>query len=95
MRLMGTPSACIIVFVMAACQAKIQTWTIRPEGTLTTERITIDIPTCARLLGISLGTAYTLAAEGKLPTIRLGRRLVVPKAALEKMLADVGHASGP
>ncbi len=59
------------------------------------ERLTIDIPACARLLGISRGTAYTLAAEGKLPTIRLGRRLVVPRAALEKMLAEVGNASGP
>jgi len=59
------------------------------------ERLTIDIPECARLLGISRGTAYTLAAEGKLPTIRLGRRLVVPRAALEKMLAEVGNASGP
>lgn len=61
------------------------------ERTTETNRLTIDIPTCAKLLGISRGTAYALAAEGKIPVIRLGRRKVVPKAALERMLAEVGH----
>ena len=55
---------------------------------LTDARLTVDIPTCAKLLGIGRGTAYALAAEGKLPAIRLGRRLVVPIIALEKMLAE-------
>ena len=61
------------------------------ERTTETNRLTIDIHTCAKLLGISRGTAYALAAEGKIPVIRLGRRKVVPKAALERMLAEVGH----
>ena len=59
------------------------------------KRLTIDIPECAKLLGISRGSAYELAAQGKLPVIRLGaRRMVVPVAALEKMLAEVRTDQG-
>jgi len=52
-----------------------------------TERLTMTVKEAGELLGISRATAYTLANTGKLPTIRLGeRRIVVPKAALMKML---------
>ena len=37
-------------------------------------------------LGISRGSAYEAAHRGDLPTIRIGRRLLVPTAALRKML---------
>lgn len=62
---------------------------------MATERLTVDIPTCARMLGISRGVAYTLAAQGRLPAIRLGRRLMVSRVALEKMLAEAGQAGAP
>jgi excisionase family DNA binding protein len=38
------------------------------------------------LLGVSRAFAYELAARGELPTIRLGRRILVPKAALLAMV---------
>jgi len=50
------------------------------------EALTISVETAGRLLGISRGLAYELASQGLLPTLRLGRRLVVPRKALEKML---------
>jgi excisionase family DNA binding protein len=51
------------------------------------ERLTMTIQEAGEALGISRATAYTLASTGKIPTIRLGeRRLVVPRAALMKML---------
>jgi hypothetical protein len=37
-------------------------------------------------LGIGRSLAYELARNGQLPVIRLGRRLVVARPALEKML---------
>ncbi len=37
------------------------------------ERLTLNIPECAKLLGISRGSAYELAAQGKLPVLYLGR----------------------
>ncbi|MFP5327166.1 MAG: helix-turn-helix domain-containing protein [Acidimicrobiia bacterium] len=50
------------------------------------DRVTLTVEEAAQVLGISRAFAYTLAKRGQLPNIRLGRRLVVPKAALEKLL---------
>jgi len=53
------------------------------------ETLCIGVTTAARLLGVSRNTAYQMARLGQLPTIRCGqRRLVVPKAALMKMLQE-------
>jgi excisionase family DNA binding protein len=48
--------------------------------------LTVSVENAARILGISRGAAYTHARDGSLPTIRLGKRLLVPKAALDKLL---------
>jgi excisionase family DNA binding protein len=50
------------------------------------ERLTLTVEQAAQLLGISRGLAYALARCGKLPVVRLGRRLLVPRRALERML---------
>ncbi len=47
---------------------------------------TITISEAARILGISRSAAYRAAARGELPTIRIGRRLLVPTAKLFDML---------
>lgn len=39
-------------------------------------------PNAAGALGIGRRLAYAMASDGRLPTIRLGRRLVVPTAKL-------------
>jgi excisionase family DNA binding protein len=51
-----------------------------------TERQTLSVEEAGRILGISRGSAYAYAKDGSLPRIRLGSRLLVPKAALDKML---------
>jgi len=56
----------------------------RPETD--SERRTVTVEEAGRILGISRGAAYTHAKDGTLPTIRLGKRLLVPKAALDKLL---------
>lgn len=58
-----------------------------------TERHTMTIEEAAQALGIGRTAAYKAARNGELPTIRLGRRLVVPVAALERMLAGEGAAA--
>jgi excisionase family DNA binding protein len=50
------------------------------------ERRTVSVEQAGRCLGISRGAAYARAKDGTLPTIRLGKRLLVPKAALDKLL---------
>lgn len=56
---------------------------------------TATVEEAARQLGISRTLAYELAKADRLPVpvIRLGRRLVIPRAALDRVLE--GPPSGP
>ena len=56
----------------------------------TGETLVYDVPTAGRLLNLSRATAYSLCAQGVIPTIRFGKRLVVPRKALEELLDSVG-----
>ena len=47
---------------------------------------TLTVPEAAKLLGISRGSAYEAAKTGELPVVRIGKRLLVPIKALERML---------
>ena len=47
---------------------------------------TITVPEAAERLGIHRDSAYAAAAKGQIPTIRIGKRLLVPLAAFERML---------
>jgi hypothetical protein len=49
------------------------------------ERQTYTVEEAAKILGISRAVAYR---KGVLPTIRVAGRLLVPKWALERMLAE-------
>lgn len=54
--------------------------------TRTTRRKTITVTEAAVWLGISRQSAYQAVREGSIPSIRLGRRIVIPVHALEAML---------
>jgi excisionase family DNA binding protein len=56
--------------------------------TIGRERETLDIPELAKILGISRGTCYQLAAKNKLPvkTFRIGHRLVVSCRQVDDLL---------
>ena len=47
---------------------------------------TISVEHAAKLLGVSRSSAYRAAANGQLPTISFGRRLLVPTSRLLEML---------
>ena len=55
----------------------------------------LTVEEAARLLGISRGLGYELARRGEIPVLRLGRRLVVPKAAFEAWLSAPHDFGGP
>ncbi len=50
--------------------------------------LVITIPAFAKMLGISRGSAYSLARQNKLPVnvIKLGRRMVLSRKAIEALL---------
>jgi excisionase family DNA binding protein len=50
------------------------------------ERATLSISEAAKLLGIGRNQAYQAAHRGEIPTLKIGSRLLVPRAALAKML---------
>jgi excisionase family DNA binding protein len=58
------------------------------------ERLCFSVPEAARMLGISRGLAYELARSGQLPALRLGKRLLVPKVALERLLSEASSSAG-
>jgi excisionase family DNA binding protein len=53
---------------------------------LTQECMTVTVEEAGRMLGIGRGTAYQAAKSGEIPTIRIGTRLLVPRAQINRML---------
>lgn len=51
------------------------------------DRIVLTVEEAAGLLRISRGLAYEMVRDGRLPHIRLGRRILVGRQALEQMLS--------
>jgi excisionase family DNA binding protein len=52
------------------------------------ERRTVTILEASKLLGIGRNRAYEAAHLKQIPTIRIGRRLLVPLATLERLLQE-------
>jgi excisionase family DNA binding protein len=50
------------------------------------ECLVYDLLQAGRMLGLARGATYRAAANGDLPTVRIGKLLKVPKAALHQML---------
>ena len=50
------------------------------------ERLTLTVNEAAKLLGIGRQLAYDRIKAGQIPAIKIGRRLLVPRRALEKLL---------
>ncbi len=57
-------------------------------------RLTVSVPTAARMLGIGRNSAYEAIRRGELPAARIGRRLVISIAALERFLANEPTSRG-
>jgi excisionase family DNA binding protein len=64
-----------------------------PQQQLTDDRLTWTVPEAARVLGISKDLAYEAAHRGELPICIIGRRMMVPRAALLRLL-DEAHPLG-
>jgi len=58
------------------------------QSLLVDERRTYTVPEVAELVGISRSTAYECVRRGEIPSRRFGRRIVVLRHELERLL---GH----
>lgn len=52
------------------------------------QRLTLSVEETAKLLGIGRNLCYDRVKTGEIPAIKIGKRLLVPRAALEKLLAE-------
>jgi len=59
---------------------------------MTDEPLVLTVEEAAKLLRISRGSAYERVREGAIPTIRLGKRILVPRAALDRLLLEGARA---
>ena len=57
------------------------------------ERLVYTVPEAGRLLGLSRNGSYEAARRGDIPTLRMGRRLLVPKVAFYRLLETGASAS--
>ena len=55
------------------------------------DRLVFTVEEAAYLLNISRALAYDLVARGEIPSIRLGRRIAVPRKQLEILLESPKH----
>lgn len=51
-------------------------------------RKTVTVVEAAALLGVSRNTAYQAVRDGTVPSIRVGRRILVPVHALDQLLSS-------
>ncbi|MBF6556996.1 MAG: helix-turn-helix domain-containing protein [Acidimicrobiales bacterium] len=63
----------------------------KERASSTNDRLVLTVDEVAYLLNISRGLAYELVARGELPAIRLGRRIVIPRVAMEELLGTPIH----
>jgi excisionase family DNA binding protein len=49
-------------------------------------RMTLTVNETAKRLGIGRNQAYEAIKRGEIPVIRIGRRLLVPETALDRMI---------
>ena len=61
--------------------------TARTAQSHSVDRLTYTVDEAAQLLGISRNSAYEAVRRGEIPTISIGRRILVPRNRLEELLA--------
>lgn len=57
------------------------------------ERLTLSVEEAAKILGIGRANCYESIRQGFIPSLRFGRRIVIPKAALMRKLEELGSDS--
>ena len=61
------------------------------ETTKANERLTYNVTEAAKCLGLSRNACYAACERGELPCLRIGKRILIPKARLDRLLSDNGE----
>ena len=57
-----------------------------PRQAVNVNRLCITVPEAAQMLGLSRNFTYDLVKRKELPAVKFGKRLLIPRIALEKRL---------
>ncbi len=57
------------------------------------DRLVYTVPEAGRLLGLGRNAAYDAAKRGDIPTLRIGRRLLVPKIPFHRVIELTAQAT--
>jgi len=52
------------------------------------EKLTLTVSETASLLGLSRNSAYQGVLTGEIPHVKVGKRILIPRKALEELLAS-------
>ena len=55
---------------------------------MSTEKVVLTVAETARILRLSRNATYQGVFTGEIPHIKVGKRILIPRAALEKMLSE-------
>lgn len=59
---------------------------VKVKSTAGTEQLVLTVPEAAKQLRIGIGRCYELARCGRLRSIKIGKRILVPRAAIFEFL---------
>jgi excisionase family DNA binding protein len=80
------------VAVIESDELHVERRTVRPViDVRPPQRLTVTVDEATVVLGISRATAYDDVSRGEIPCIRIGRRILIPKVALERLLDGGGY----
>ncbi len=54
------------------------------------ERLVYSVAEARKLLNLSRGSTYEGIRTGQIPSVKIGRRILVPRAALDRLLEGTG-----
>jgi excisionase family DNA binding protein len=59
-----------------------------------TERETLTVEEAGRVLGLGRNKAYEAVSDGSIPSLRFGGRIVIPRQAIDRLLATSNQPDG-
>ena len=54
-----------------------------------TQQLVLTVREAGKLLRISRGATYEAVRSGRLGSVRLGKRILIPRASIDRLLAEV------
>jgi len=56
------------------------------------DKLTWTVKETSQLIGLSRNSTYRGILTGEIPHVKVGKRILIPRVALERMLSEVGRS---